>query len=156
MGEISVPSNRLQTIWWYLFFLGQATHWVLKGNFIYLFLTRKQNKYFWNMSCVSVKRKPEGNWHCISMVMSLRAKFKATCHCSRKFLIDWSRGCSVKALSWRLSRSLPSVSCAFAVICTISMVSFRPALSSHESRMRSHSAPMTNFEIAFLVIYKCL
>lgn len=68
-------------------------HWILKGNFIYLFLTRKQNKYFWNMSCTSVKLQPESNWHSISTVLSLRAKFKATCHRSRTLLIDWSSVC---------------------------------------------------------------
>lgn len=75
------------------FFLGQAMHWILKRNFIYLFLTRKQNKYFWNMSCTSVKLKPESNWHSISTALSLRAKFKATCHRSRMLLSDWSGVC---------------------------------------------------------------
>jgi len=97
------------------FFLGQAMHWVLKGNFIYLFLTRKQNKYFWNLSCVSVKPKPEGDWHSISTVLFLSAKFKATCHCSKMFLIDWSRGCSMKVLSLMLvqvsSKCLMSLCC---------------------------------------------
>lgn len=75
------------------FSLGQGMHWILKGDFIYLFLTRKENKYFWNMSCTRVKLKPESNWHSISTVLSLRAKFKATCHRSRMFLIDWSSVC---------------------------------------------------------------
>lgn len=123
--------------------------WVLKRNFIYLFLTKKQNKYFWNMSCVSVKPNPEGNWHSISTVLSLRAKFKATCHCSRILWLTAAGAVLWKLFPWWQSRFLPSASPALAVIWTISEVTCRPVLSLHESWMKSHCAPKKTWNFIF-------